>query len=91
MLEERTAANVLAARYTYGAGLDEALTMERSGVRYTYHRDALGSITEITDQGGALVERYEYDVYGTPQFFDNVGNVLTASAIGNPFLLTGRP
>lgn len=90
VIEERNAANVLAARYTYGAGIDEVLTMERGGVRYTYHRDALGSITEITDQSGNLVERYEYDVYGAPQFFDSNGTPLTASAIGNPFLFTGR-
>jgi hypothetical protein len=39
---------------------------------YYYHRDGLGSITEISDASGNLMERYEYlppvvqagDVYG---------------------------
>jgi RHS repeat-associated protein len=90
VIEERDAADQLTARYTYGAGIDEALLMERGDQTYTYHRDALGSITEVTDQSGNLVERYEYDVYGAPQFFDRTGKPLTASAIGNPILFTGR-
>jgi RHS repeat-associated protein len=89
-IEERAGDGNLAARYTYGAGIDEPLTLERDGKTYTYHRDALGSITEITDGMGALVERYAYDVYGEPQFLDDAGNPLAASAIGNPYLFTAR-
>jgi RHS repeat-associated protein len=64
--------------------MDEPLTMERGGNTYYYHRDGLGSITEITD------ERYEYDVYGAVTIFDGSGITLTASAIGNPYLFTAR-
>ena len=64
--------------------------MERGGATYTYHRDALGSITEITDETGALVERYEYDVYGAAQLFDKTDTRLFDSAIGNPIRFTGR-
>lgn len=90
VLEERDAGNQLLARYTYGAGIDEPLTMERGGSTYTYHRDVLGSITEVTNTSGSLVERYEYDVYGTASIFDSSGTPLTASAIGNPYLFTAR-
>jgi len=90
VIEERDAASALAARYIYGAGVDAPLTMERSGATYTYLRDALGSVTEVTDSGGTLIERYEYDVFGAPRIFDSAGNPLSASAIGNPYLFTGR-
>jgi RHS repeat-associated protein len=90
ILEERDGAGSLLARYTYGAGIDEPLTMERGGNTYDYLRDALGSVTEMTNAAGALVERYEYDVYGQPSIFDAAGNPLTASAIGNPYLFTAR-
>ncbi len=39
---------------------------------------------------GAIVERYEYDVYGEVAIFDGSDNSLTTSAIGNPYLFTGR-
>jgi RHS repeat-associated protein len=90
VIEERDAGDALAARYTYGAGIDEVLTMERGGATYTYHHDALGSVTEATDGAGALVERYTYDVYGEPSMFDGTGTPLAASAISNPYLFTGR-
>ena len=31
-----------------------------------YHKDALGSITAITDRYENVVERYRYDAYGNP-------------------------
>ncbi|RLC75218.1 MAG: hypothetical protein DRJ03_22660 [Chloroflexi bacterium] len=90
VLEEHAADGVLLARYTYGTGMDEPLTMERGGNTYYYHRDGLGSITEVTDASSTLVERYEYDVYGAVTIFDGSGVTLTGSAIGNPYLFTGR-
>ena len=79
VIEERDSDNALQARYTYGSGIDEPLTMERGGSVYYYHRDGLGSVTEISDASGALVERYEYDVYGASKIFDSSDNQLTAS------------
>ncbi len=32
-----------------------------------YHQDGLGSILAITDQTGTILNKYEYDVYGTPE------------------------
>jgi RHS repeat-associated protein len=90
IIEERAGDGSLVARYTYGAGIDEALIMERDGSTYFYHRDALGSVAEVTNEAGALVERYEYDVYGEPRVFDGTRNPLPVSAIDNPYLFTGR-
>lgn len=90
VIEERSGATVWDARYTYGGGIDEPLMLERNGNSYYLHRDALGSVTEVTDSNGALVERYEYDVYGQPLFFDGSYSAIAASAIGNPYLFTGR-
>jgi RHS repeat-associated protein len=64
--------------------------MERDGNRYYAHRDAQKNITEISDATGQLVERYTYDIYGSPRFFDGAGSQLAASAIGNPYLFTAR-
>jgi RHS repeat-associated protein len=90
VIEERDDDEALLARYTYGTGMDEPLAMEQGGNTYYYHRDALGSVTEVTDGSGNLVERYAYDVYGAVTIFDSNGITLTASAIGNPYLFTTR-
>jgi len=90
VIEERDEGGALLARYTYGTGMDEPLTMERGGNTYYYHRDALGSITEVTDGAGAIVERYEYDVYGAATIFNASDVEIAASAIGNPYLFTAR-
>jgi len=61
--------------------------MERDGVTYTYHRDPLGSITELTDQNGALVERYAYDAA------DNLTGIRIpgAGTVAIPSHTMGRP
>ncbi len=79
-IQERSSAGALAAEYVFGDDLDEVLTMERGGSKYFYHYDALGSVTEITNSAGTVVESYTYDVYGKPN---------AASTIGNPYQFTG--
>jgi len=60
--------NNVAARYTHvpdrGIGADEPLIMERSGQSFFYHADALGTITEITDQSGTVAQSYTYSSFG---------------------------
>jgi RHS repeat-associated protein len=93
VLEERDGAEELLARYTYGAGIDEPLALEivaQEVITYYYHRDALGSVTELSDASGAIVERYEYDVYGAVTIYDGAWLTRTASAAGNPYLFTSR-
>jgi RHS repeat-associated protein len=59
-------------------------------VAHFYHQDALGSTVRITDGSGQVEESYAYDVFGAVAIKDGAGNPLTASAIGNRFLFTGR-
>jgi RHS repeat-associated protein len=91
LLEERTAAGLLAARYVHGLGTDEPLAMLRAdGKTLFYHQDGLGSVSALTDETGKLVERYLYDVYGAATVVDGTGALVTGSLVGNRFLYTGR-
>ncbi|MEW6201564.1 MAG: hypothetical protein AB1546_06295 [bacterium] len=61
--------NVLEARYTHGLGVDDVISVRRAvagwGERsYYYHKDGLGSITEITNWRGEIVKSYEYSAFG---------------------------
>lgn len=89
-IEERNANNAVQATYIFGISVDDVLQMQRGGNTYYYHKNHLGSVVALTDGSGNLVERYEYDPYGHPSFFDANDNVLSQSAIGNSILFTGR-
>ena len=95
--------NALNARYVHGGKVDEPLRMERDISPYRnesfpeqyfyYHKDRLGSITEITNSIGEVVQRYVYDSFGRVTIYDNQGNEITASSnkyLENPFTYTGR-
>jgi RHS repeat-associated protein len=56
--------NNITARYTHGPGIDEPLIMEKAGASFFYHADGLGSITEITNQAGSVVQSYTYSSFG---------------------------
>ena len=64
ILLELNGANAIVARYTHGPGIDEPLIMEKNAQSFYYHADGLGSITEITNQSGTLVQRYAYSSFG---------------------------
>ena len=78
----------LAKRYTHGAAVDAPLQLESFDAagtfeaRYTYHPDHLGSIRYLTDFSGAIVNSYDYDSYGRPQF--------GITEVEQPFQYTGR-
>lgn len=89
-IEERDANNAVSATYIFGISVDDVLQMQRSGSTYFYHKNHLGSVVALTDGSGNLVERYEYDPYGQPLFFDANDNALEQSVAGNAILFTGR-
>lgn len=89
-IEEQDGAGTTQATYVFGNYIDEVLTMRRGGENYFYHADDLHNVMAVTDGGGNAVERYEYGDYGTPEIFDAGGTPLTASAITNALLFTGR-
>jgi len=89
-LEERDGAGALQATYVYGNYIDEILLMDRLGTTYYYLHDHLYSPTALLDGTGAVVERYEYDAYGTVHVMDAGFNPRSATAYGNPYTFTGR-
>ena len=103
VVEEYDAVGNWQARYVYEDGIDRPRCMDRADIadvngnqnttevlRFHYHQQALGSVTEVTQPTGAVVEWVTYDVYGLPTIRDQQGNGIVQSAIGNPYLYTGR-
>jgi len=80
----------LQKKYVYGSGIDEPIVIISGSNTYYYNRDGLGSVSELTDSTGAVIEKYLYDVYGKTIIKDASDNVLTTSAIGNSYGFTGR-
>jgi RHS repeat-associated protein len=58
--EERDGSNNVVRRY-YGQGFEQ---VSGTAADYFYTRDHLGSVREITDSGGTVQARYDYDPYG---------------------------
>jgi RHS repeat-associated protein len=86
------------ATYTNGPGIDQPLMMTKyeetdstaTAKNYYYHADALGSITALTNDSGAIVEKVSYNAYGEPTLYDANGQKLTQSQAGNTRLFTAR-
>lgn len=52
--------------------------------------DASGSVTELTDKRGNVVEKYSYDIFGAPTIENGSGDIVQASAYNNRFMFTAR-
>jgi RHS repeat-associated protein len=79
--------------YTYGNYIDEVLTRTtnpESPVTLYCHQNSLWSVHALTDASGNVVERYSYDAYGKPSFFDGSFNPQPSSLVTNRILFTGR-
>ena len=64
-----------------------------SDTREAGHREESrheGSVTQLTDASGAVIESYRYDAFGAVTIKDGSGNVISATAYNNRFLFTGR-
>ncbi len=90
LIEEQGVGGDTRATWVYGRDLDEVVTMRRAAAEYWYLADDLNSVVRLTDQGGATVETYGYDDFGAPTVRDAAGQILDASAVGNPWMFTGR-
>ena len=103
VVEEFDGTDTWQASYIHGDRIDHPCAMDRADVadvdgdanttevlRFHYAQNALGSVSEMTSPSGAVVEWVTYDVYGLPTVRDQNGNVVASSAVGNPFLYTGR-
>ena len=93
VIAEYGSGNNLIARYVHGSRVDELIQVtgyQPQAASYYYHYDGLGSVTDITDSSGNLVESYSYDIYGEVTIRDTQGAILDTSSISNPYFFTGR-
>ena len=67
----------------------EEIIFRSDGTNYWSHTDDMGSTMALTLDDGSVAERYEYQDFGEPEFFDGTGNSIGASAVGNPYLFGG--
>jgi RHS repeat-associated protein len=81
-LVETNGSGTTTARYTSGLGIDEWISMTRSGSSYAYHRDGLGSIIGLSNASQSVVATYQYDPFGAIR--SQTGSVT------NPYRFTGR-
>jgi hypothetical protein len=65
-----------------GLGIDDPVSMYRGGGMYWYHKDALGSIYQMTDEDETVVRSYDYSAFGPI--------VTETGALENPFTYTAR-
>jgi RHS repeat-associated protein len=89
-IEEQDGTGTTRATYVYGIYLDELLQMRRGGNDFFFHSDDLYSVAAVSDANGNVVERYAYGDFGAPTILDPNGAPRAGSAIGNPYLYTGR-
>jgi RHS repeat-associated protein len=76
--------------YFLGPEVDRAEAYSVGGATYWYSANHLGSIGALTDQTGAVVERYRYDAYGARSILTATGNDRIASLYQNQIGFTGR-
>ena len=98
---EYNSSGTIVARNVYGKGMDEILMRKETGINdgnwVYYAHDHEGSVTHLLDgrstpssQTGNVIERYKYDAFGTPTFYDGGWTQLNSTAYNNRFLFTGR-
>jgi RHS repeat-associated protein len=90
VLAEYDGSNNLQRYYIYGNYIDEPLIMNDGTDDYYYGHDHLYSTAVLIEDGGGVVERYEYDAYGTTLIMDASYNPRTMTLYGNPYGFTGR-
>jgi RHS repeat-associated protein len=86
--------NALVGFNVYGKGIDEIVERGAYGADSQWHwyflnQDHEGSVTHLTDADGTIIEKYRYDVFGAPSFYNGGGQIST-TAFNNRFLFAGR-
>ncbi|MBD3239199.1 MAG: hypothetical protein GF331_01330, partial [Chitinivibrionales bacterium] len=82
LILELDGAGNIAGSWTFGPGIDQPLAMNRGGTHHYYLADGLGSVMALTNETGAVVQTYEYGVFG--EIAEKTGS------LENPFAYTGR-
>ena len=68
--------------YIHNLAIDDPLGVEQGGNIYFYHKDGLGSVTNLTDGTGSVVNSYTYKSFG--EIYSQTGS------LQQPFTFTGR-
>jgi len=91
IIAEYNSSGTLLRKYVYGPGIDEPMCMiDSGGGKSYYHFDRLGSVVALSNTNSLIIERYSYDVFGRPTIRNIQGNIIATSAVGNPYMFTGR-
>ena len=92
ILEYRSNGQIV--RNLYGKGVDEILMRTdpsvNGGAAFYCQQDHEGSVTYLTNVSGSVIEKYKYDVFGAPTFYNESGTQIPVSSYNNRFLFTGR-
>jgi len=90
LIGEYNVSGALLQKYIHGIKIDEILAKIDSTGTVFYHQDGLGSTVALTNSSGALIESYQYDVFGKVTISDNSGSPIANSAFSNRCMFTGR-
>jgi RHS repeat-associated protein len=82
IIQELDQNNQVIATYTHGPGIDEPISLEKSGQKYYYIQDGLGSVSALVDSDGNIVQSYRYNSFG--EIINKTGT------LEQPFTFTGR-
>jgi RHS repeat-associated protein len=78
----------------YGKQIDEILMRTdpsvNGGAAFYCQQDHEGSVTQLTNAAGTLIESYRYDAFGAPVIKNAQGTIIGTTAYNNRFLFTGR-
>jgi RHS repeat-associated protein len=70
------------AKYTHNLTLDDPLAVQQGSDTFYYHKDGLGSVTDLTDASGKVIKRYRYRGFG--EIYSESGTLV------QPYIFTGR-
>ena len=68
--------------YLHSLAIDDPLALQQGGQIYYYHKDGLGSITEMTDASVNIVRSFRYNSFG--------GIISQTGNLNQPFAFAGR-
>jgi RHS repeat-associated protein len=72
----------LVTKYLPSLDIDDPLAMEQAAGSYFYHKDGLGTVTDLTNTSGSAVKNYRYRNFG--EIYSETGSLV------QPFAFTGR-
>ncbi len=90
LVEEQDAFENVIATHVWGQGRTELVHSQRWGIDHYFHQDDRSNVVAATDAFGNVVEQYQYEDFGRPQFFDAFGGFLHSSQIDNSILWGGH-